>query len=82
MITFQAASGLELIDANAERTARGAYQARQANVTILLAALNDELRQHATRAAGKPTYWGFAGDLADVQSRLEDMVALLAGETN
>ena len=39
MITLQNASGLELIDANMESTAVGAYQARQANISILLAAL-------------------------------------------
>ncbi|WP_230680873.1 hypothetical protein [Paracidovorax cattleyae] len=75
---FQAASGLELINASAETTAQGAYQAHQANISILLAALNDELRLHARRAASQPRHRGFAGDLQEIQSRLEEMVSLLA----
>ncbi|ABM33450.1 hypothetical protein QRO08_03830 [Paracidovorax citrulli] len=79
MITFfQAASGLNLIDASAEPTAQGAYQAHQANIGILLAALNDELRSHGLRAASQPRHRGFAGDLQEIQSRLEEMVTLLA----
>ena len=41
MITFQNANRLELIDADQESTALETYQARQANISILLAALND-----------------------------------------
>lgn len=78
MFTFQAASGLDLVDASAERTAQGAYQAHKANIGILLAALNDELRLHGHCAAKRPRHWGFAGDLKDVQQRLEEMVSLLA----
>lgn len=80
MITFQNASGLELIDANMESTAVGAYQARQANISILLAALNDKLALHSQRAANQPTDWGYAGDLGSVQERLERIVEVFASE--
>ncbi len=80
MITFQNANGLELIDANQESTAWEAYQARQANVSILLAALNDRLAVHSHSAASKPKHWGYAGDLGTVQEELERIVAMLSGD--
>ncbi len=80
MITFQNASGLELIDANQESTALEAYQARQANISILLAALNDRLAAHSEKAASKPRNWGFAGDLGSAQEELERIVAMLSGD--
>ena len=80
MITFQNASGLELIDANKESTAVGAYQARQANISILLAALNDKLALHSKWSAKQPRDWGYAGDLGNVQEGLERIVAGFASE--
>lgn len=80
MITFQTASGLELIDANQESTALEAYQARQANISILLAALNDRLVVHSHKAASKPRHWGYAGDLGSIQEELERIVAMLSSE--
>ncbi|MBX9832015.1 MAG: hypothetical protein K2X78_03105 [Burkholderiaceae bacterium] len=78
MITFQNASGLELIDANKESTAVGAYQARQANISILLAALNEKLALHSRWAANQPRDWGYVGDLGSVQGGLESIVAVFA----
>ena len=80
MITFQTASGLNLIDARAEKSATDGYKAHQANISILLAALHDELALHSQRAAMKPRDWGFASDLGAVQERLEELVTMLAGE--
>ena len=80
MITLQNANGLELIDANQESTAWEAYQARQANISILLAALNDWLAVHSHKAASKPRHWGYAGDLGSVQEELERIVAMLSSE--
>ena len=80
MITFQNASRLELIDADQESTALETYQARQANISILLAALNDRLAAHSHKAASKPRHWGYAGDLGSVQEELERIVAMLSSE--
>ena len=80
MITFQNASGIELIDADQESTALETYQARQANIFILLAALNDRLAVHSHSAASKPKHWGYAGDLGSVQEELERIVAMLSSE--
>ncbi len=80
MITFQNASGIELIDADQESTAFETYQARQANIFILLAALNDRLAVHSHKAASKPKHWGYAGDLGSVQEGLETIVAMLSSE--
>lgn len=80
MVTFQNASGLELIDADQEWTALETYQARQANISILLAALNDRLAVHSHKAASKPRHWGYAGDLGSVQEELERIVAMLSSE--
>ncbi len=80
MITFQTASGIELIDADQESTAFETYQARQANIFILLAALNDRLAVHSHKAASKPKHWGYAGDLGSVQEGLETIVAMLSSE--
>lgn len=63
-------TGLNLIQAHDEPTAAAAYQAHQANIAIILAALHDRLSAHAERAAADPTNWGFAGDLGAIQSRL------------
>lgn len=79
MKTTVTATGLNLIDANAERSAAGAYKARQANISILIAALIDGLDAHAKRAAAQPRDYGYAGDLSNAQRRLEEMVASLAG---
>ncbi len=80
MITFQNASGIEVIDADQESTAFETYQARQANIFILLAALNDRLAVHSHKAASKPKHWGYAGDLGSVQEGLETIVAMLSSE--
>ena len=80
MITFQNANRLELIDADQESTALETYQARQANIFILLAALNDRLAVHSHKAASKPKHWGYAGDLGSVQEGLETIVAMLSSE--
>ncbi|SDD55608.1 hypothetical protein SAMN05192589_107105 [Paracidovorax valerianellae] len=79
MKTTVTATGLNLIDADAERSAAGSYKARQANISILMAALIDGLDAHAARAAARPFDYGFSGDLYNVQRRLEEMVASLAG---
>lgn len=79
MITIETASGLKLIDARRESSAANAYKARQANISILLAALNDRLRDHAQRATAEPRHWGHDGDLGHVQEQLEEITNFLAG---
>ena len=79
MTTFQTASGLNLINAQAEASAVAAYAAHQSNIKALIKALRHELTIHDKRAAKQPKNWGFAGDLGGVQGRLEEIVGMLAG---
>ncbi len=79
MNTSQTASGLNLINARAAKTALDSYKAHQANISVLLKALHDELAMHNQRAVQQPRNWGFAGDLGAVQERLEEVVVMLGG---
>lgn len=79
MIAFEPAKRPNLIDANLESTAAGAYRARQANITTLLASIGDELVAHGARASTEPSSWGYVGDLGGVQERLELIMKSLAG---
>ncbi|MET3371220.1 hypothetical protein ABIC89_000253 [Variovorax boronicumulans] len=74
MTTIATDDGIELLDASAERTATAAYQAYSANITILLAKLDERQRDHAQRASKEPDNWGFAGDLGGLQQVLLDAV--------
>ena len=79
MNTIETASGLSLINAQAEKNAQAAYSAHQSNIETLIKALRHELTLHEKRAAQQPKNWGFAGDLGGVQGRLEEIVGMLAG---
>lgn len=70
MKTQTTETGLSLIQAQSEPSAQAAYQAHQANIAIILAALHDRLTAHAARATADPTNWGFADDLGAIQGRL------------
>ena len=79
MTTFQTASGLSLINAQAEANAAAAYAAHQSSIKVLIKALHHELDLHEKRAVQQPKNWGFAGDLGGVQGRLAEIVGMLAG---
>lgn len=73
------ATGGELLKVSRRCSAAGAYKIRSANITILLAQLLDQQRQHAERAAKEPQHWGFAGDLAALETAMRRAIAAVGG---
>jgi hypothetical protein len=50
------------------------YQARQARIQALTQQLQAKLASHATKAAGDPRNWGYAGDLGRTEAALQELV--------
>lgn len=55
-------------------TARSEYLARQARIQDLIQQLQKSMTSHNTKAAGKPRDWGYTGDLAHAEARLQELV--------
>ena len=64
---------------NAERTAKQTYKQYQNDIAALTDLIEQELKQHAERAAADPKNWGFAGDLNEVKHRLIQALAMISG---
>lgn len=50
------------------------YSHRQARVKALLASIGAAVEAHATKAAGQPDNWGFAGDIGSVECALQELL--------
>jgi hypothetical protein len=58
-----------------QQTAEQAYLARRNDIARLIDVLQMELEVHDERAESRPGDWGFACNLAEIRSRLVDLVA-------
>lgn len=50
------------------------YAIRQARAKALLASIGAALEVHATKAAGQPNNWAFAGDLGAAECALQELL--------
>jgi len=62
------------------RTAQQAYDEHCKAIEELMKRLSQQLAEHKTKQAKEPKHWGYAGDLAEVESRLRTTVSFLAGD--
>lgn len=69
----------ELLKVSRRCRADEAYKIRSANITVLFAQLLDQSRLHAERAAKEPQHWGFAGDLAELETAMRRAIAAVGG---
>lgn len=60
-------------------TAQAQYQAHQANIRELIKQLESRLEPHGTKALAAPDNWGYVGDIAHIEHRLNELVGFLGG---
>jgi hypothetical protein len=64
---------------NANRTAQETYRQHQNDISALTDMIEQELKQHAERAAADAKNWGYVGDLNEVKHRLIQTLATISG---
>lgn len=63
--------------AAASKTAAQSYQEHAARLPEKIAALQAALAEHAKKAGADPHNWGYVGDVAHFETRLDEMLATL-----
>jgi hypothetical protein len=64
---------------NTEHTAQQTYRQHQNDIAALTGMIEQELKQHAERAAADPKNWGYVGDLNEVKHRLIQALTMISG---
>jgi non-ribosomal peptide synthetase component F len=63
-----------------KQTAQEAYEGHQLQITSLMLRIQAQLAEHAAKQAAQPKNWGYAGDLEEVESRLQSVADFLTPE--
>jgi len=75
-ISMEYSYGKGMADITAD-TAKEAYEKRIGQITLLLKELKKKLREHNKKFKSNPLNWGYAGDMAHVQVKLQEIVSFL-----
>ncbi|MFM2053912.1 MAG: hypothetical protein RL456_1949 [Pseudomonadota bacterium] len=63
--------------ATARKTAAQSYQEHAARLPEKIAALQAALAEHAKKAGSDPHNWGYVGDVAHFETKIDELLATL-----